>query len=140
MMKSLVGPYTQAALAEVNWWADKIGPAEITSIYIGGGTPTLALDSVTEILTLIRNKFRLTGDICIETNPSDVNALTIQKLHDANISLVSLGVQSFQSENLKVIGRDYEPDIAEHALAQLVNSGFASVNVDLMFALPGQTS
>ena len=69
----LVGPYTQAALAEVDWWADKIGPAKITSIYIGGGTPTLAMDSVAKILSLIRKKFRLTGDICIETNPSDVN-------------------------------------------------------------------
>ena len=135
----LVGPYTQAALAEVNWWADKIGHAEITSIYIGGGTPTLALDSVARILTLIRKKFRLTGDICIETNPSDVDDITIQKLHDLNISLVSLGVQSFRSENLKIIGRNYESTVAEHALTLLVNGGFASVNVDLMFALPGQT-
>jgi len=138
--KMLVDPYTQAALAEINWWADKIGPAEITSIYIGGGTPTLALDSVAKILALIRKKFRLTGDICIETNPSDVNDTIIQKLHDANISLVSLGVQSFYSKNLKIIGRNYEPDIAEHALTRLACGGFDSVNVDLMFALPGQTS
>ncbi|MCJ7666104.1 MAG: radical SAM protein [Actinobacteria bacterium] len=137
--EALLGPYTQAALAEVDWWADKIRPAEITSIYIGGGTPTLALDSVAKILARIRKKFHLTGDICIETNPSDVNEITIQKLHDANISLVSLGVQSFCSENLKIIGRNYEPNIAEYALALLANSGFASVNVDLMFALPGQT-
>lgn len=135
----LVAPYTQAALTEVNWWADKIGSAEITSIYIGGGTPTLALESVTKILALIRKKFRLTGDICIETNPSDVSDITIKKLHDANISLVSLGVQSFCSENLKIIGRDYEPNIAEHALTLLANGGFDSVNADLMFALPGQT-
>jgi oxygen-independent coproporphyrinogen III oxidase len=135
----LIEPYMQAALTEVNWWADKIGPAEITSIYIGGGTPTLALDSVIEILALIRKKFRLSGDICIETNPSDVDDVKIQKLHDADISLVSLGVQSFRSENLKIIGRNYEPDIAERALTLLSNGGFASVNVDLMFALPDQT-
>ena len=69
-----------------------------------------------------------------------MNDITIQKLHDANISLVSLGVQSFLTENLKIIGRNYEPDIAEHALDMLANGGFASVNVDLMFALPGQTA
>jgi len=135
----LVDPYMQAALAEVNWWADKIGPTEITSIYIGGGTPTLAMDSVARILALIRKKFHLTGDVCIETNPSDVDEITIQKLHNASVSLVSLGVQSFRSENLKIIGRNYEPIIAEQALTLLVDSGFASVNVDLMFALPGQT-
>ncbi len=135
----LVAPYTQAALAEVSWWADKIGPAEITSIYIGGGTPTLALDSVAKILALIRKKFCLTGDICIETNPSDVSGITIKKLRDVGVTLVSLGVQSFCSENLKIIGRDYEPNIAERALTLLANGGFASVNADLMFALPGQT-
>jgi len=135
----LVEPYTQAALTEVNWWADKIGPAEITSIYIGGGAPTLALESVTRILASIRKKFRLTGDICIETNPSDVDDATMQKHHNADVSLVSLGVQSFYSKNLKIIGRNYESSVAEHALTLLVNGGYASVNVDLMFALPGQT-
>ncbi|MFH1214851.1 MAG: radical SAM protein, partial [Candidatus Neomarinimicrobiota bacterium] len=70
--ESLVESYTRAAIAEVDWWADAIGPTEITSIYIGGGTPTLALDSVARVLKHIRERFRLTGDICIETNPADV--------------------------------------------------------------------
>jgi len=135
----LVDPYTQAALAEVNWWADKIGNAEITSIYIGGGTPTLAMDSIGKILASIHKKFRLTGDICIETNPNDVNYSTIQKLHNTGISLISLGVQSFCSGNLKIIGRNYDSTVAEHALTLLVDGGFTSINVDLMFALPGQT-
>jgi oxygen-independent coproporphyrinogen-3 oxidase len=47
-------------------------------------------------------------------------------------------VESFQPENLAIIGRDYEPIVAERALALLAESGFASVNVDLMFALPRQ--
>jgi coproporphyrinogen III oxidase-like Fe-S oxidoreductase len=136
----LVDPYTQAALAEVNWWADKIGPAEITSIYIGGGTPTLALGSVSSVLALVRKQFRLTGDICIETNPADVDDVIVRQLHDADVALVSLGVQSFRPENLAIIGRKYEPSVAEHALALLVESGFASVNVDIMFALPDQTT
>jgi len=138
--ETLVGPYTEAALLEVSKWAEKIGSAEITSIYIGGGTPTLVLDSIIKILALIRKKFHLTGDICIETNPSDVDELMIQKLHDADISLVSLGVQSFNSKYLKIIGRNYEPSIAENALSLLANGGFVSVNVDLMFALPDQLS
>ena len=137
--ESLVEPYTRAAIAEVDWWADAIGPAEITSIYIGGGTPTLALDSVASVLARVRERFRLTGDICIETNPADVDAETVRRLHDVGVALVSLGVQSFQPENLATIGRDYEPIVAERALALLAESGFASVNADLMFALPRQT-
>lgn len=137
--ESLVEPYTRAALAEVDRWVETIGPAEITSIYIGGGTPTLALDAVAHILERIRQRFHLTGDICIETNPADVNAETVSRLHNMGVALVSLGVESFQSRNLGVIGRDYEPLTAERALVLLTGSGFASVNADIIFALPGET-
>lgn len=136
----LVEPYTRAALAEVDWWAATIGSAEITSIYIGGGTPTLALGSIARVLAHVRQRFRLTGDICIETNPADVDDTTVRQLRDAGVVLVSLGVQSFRPENLKLIGRRYEPSAAEHALELLTQSGFASVNVDIMFALPDQTA
>jgi oxygen-independent coproporphyrinogen-3 oxidase len=56
------------------------------------------------------------------------------------VELVSLGVESFQPENLATLGRDYQPVVAERALALLAESGFASVNVDIMFALPRQTA
>jgi oxygen-independent coproporphyrinogen-3 oxidase len=138
--QELLEPYTRAALAEVDWWADTIGPAEITSVYIGGGTPTLALDSVARVLTRVRKRFRLTGDICIETNPADVDEETVQRLHSAGVALVSLGVQSFHPRNLALLGRRYEPPAAERALALLAQGGFASVNVDVMFALPGQSA
>ncbi len=144
--ESLVEPYTRAALAEVDWWANAIGPAKITSVYIGGGTPTLALDSVARVLRRVRERFRLTGDdgspadICIETNPADVNEETVQRLHDMGVALVSLGVESFQPGNLAAIGRDYQPIVAERALALLAESNFASVNADIMFALPHQTA
>ena len=138
--EALVEPYSRAALAEVDWWANKIGPAEITSVYVGGGTPTLALDSVARVLMRVRKHFRLTGDICIETNPADVDDETVQRLHDMGVELVSLGVESFQPENLAVLGRNYKPIVAEHALALLAESNFASVNADIMFALPHQTA
>jgi len=137
--ESLLEPYARAAIAEVDWWANAIGPTELTSVYIGGGTPTLALDSVHQVLRHVRERFRLTGDICIETNPSDVDEATVRHLRDMNVALVSLGVESFQGEKLAVLGRHYEPVVAERALALLAESGFASVNADIMFALPGQS-
>ena len=133
-------PYTQAAMAEVDWWANTIGPAEITSIYIGGGTPTLALDSITSVLERVRERFHLSGDICIETNPADVNSEVIARLHEMGVALVSLGVESFQPRHLATLGRDYQPAVAERALSLLAESHFASVNADIMFALPGQTA
>ena len=138
--ETLIDPYTRAARAEVDWWADRIGPTEITSVYIGGGTPTLAMDSVASVLERVRERFRLTGDINIETNPSDVDPVIVQQLHNAGIACVSLGVQSFQTEKLALIGRRYHPDTAERALELLARSGFASVNADIMFALPGQST
>jgi len=135
---TLVAPYTRGALAEVDRWADAIGPAEVASIYIGGGTPTLALDSVAEILARVRARFRVTGDICIETNPADVDKAVVGRLRDAGITLVSLGVQSFMPAHLAFIGRRYDPAVAVRALELLAQGGFASVNVDLMFALPNQ--
>lgn len=137
--ETLVEPYTRSALAEVDWWANTIGAAEVTSIYIGGGTPTLVLNSVARVIARVRERFRLTGDICIETNPADVDNTIVERLQDAGVTLVSLGVQSFHSQHLKTLGRRYEPSIAEQALAQLAEGGFASVNTDLMFALPGQS-
>jgi menaquinone C8-methyltransferase len=138
--ESLVEPYTRAAIAEVNWWADTIGPTEITSVYIGGGTPTLTLDSIDHVLRHVRKRFCLSGDICIETNPADVDTETVKRLHDMGVSLISLGVESFQAENLAILGRDYTPIVAERALALLADSSFASVNADIMFALPHQTA
>jgi len=138
--ETLVEPYIRAALAEVDWWADKIGPTELTSIYIGGGTPTLVLSGVATVLAHVRERFHLTGDICIETNPIDVDDVMVHQLHNMDIALVSLGLQSFHPKHLAVMGRSYEPSVAEHALALLAEGGFASVNADIMFALPGQTA
>ena len=137
---ALVEPYTHAALAEVDWWADEVGPAEVTSVYVGGGTPTLALPSIALMLARVRERFRLSGDVCLETNPADVDDAVVAQLHEAGVSLVSLGVQSFRATYLATIGRRYSPETAERALSLLVHGGFASVNADLMFALPGQTA
>jgi len=136
--ESLVEPYTQAALTELDLWAERIGRPEVGSVYVGGGTPTLAMDSVSRVLERMRALFDVTGDVCIETNPADVTALTVAELHRAGVALVSLGVQSFKPGNLEVIGRRYEPDTARSALRMLSSAGFASVNADIMFALPGQ--
>jgi oxygen-independent coproporphyrinogen-3 oxidase len=136
----LVEPYTTAALAEIDLWAKSIGRAEVTSIYIGGGTPTLAMDSVSRLLDRARERFDVTGDVCIETNPADVTEQTVSDLHDAGVALVSLGVQSFRPESLRAVGRHYDPESARRALRLLADSGFASVNADIMFALPGQTT
>jgi oxygen-independent coproporphyrinogen III oxidase len=135
-----VEPYERAALAEVDRWAALSAGAEVTSVYIGGGTPTLALESVGRIVARMRGRFRVTGDVCIETNPADVDATLAGRLREAGVALVSLGVESFHVRHLATLGRSYSPAAAELALRRLVDGGFAAVNVDLMIALPGQSA
>lgn len=138
--ESLVDLYTRAAIAEVDWWANAVGPTEIASVYVGGGTPTLALDGVARVLAHVRKRFRMTGDIGVESNPADVSPETVQRLRDMDVALVSLGVESFKPQSLAMLGRDYEPVVGERALAFLAEGGFTTVNADIMFALPGQTT
>ena len=133
----LVEPYVQSAIAEIDWWAAHTGAPQLTSIYVGGGTPTLALPGVRRILDHARRRFELGGEVCIEANPSDVSPEVVRQLRAAGVGQVSLGVQSFGARSLELLGRGYQPDAAKQALGLLTASGFRGVNVDLMFALPG---
>ena len=137
--ETLVGPYTRAVLSEIEQYYLRLGKIEISSIYIGGGTPTTLIDELGIIIKSIREKFTITGDICVETSPSDLDEDIIRKLKDFGVDLISIGAQSFDDKFLKVLGRNYTADKARSAVILALSSNFKSVNVDLMFALPGQT-
>ena len=137
--KSLVEPYLEAMLMEIERYHAHLGGIEISSIYIGGGTPTNLIDELEVILRRIRDCFVVTGDICIETNPSDTSEETVRKLVDYGVGLVSLGVQSFDDRYLQLIGRNYTAEVLHPTIELLLSYGFKSVNLDLMFALPGQS-
>jgi len=137
--KNLVRPYLEAILAEIEQYYNRLGRIKITSIYIGGGTPTNLIDELGVILGRIRDRFIITGNICIETTPSDLNEETVSKLVSYGVNLVSLGVQSFDDKYLQLIGRNYKASILYPVIELLLSSNFKSINIDLMFSLPGQT-
>lgn len=83
--RKLAGPYLQALLEEVEQYYNRIGKAEITSIYIGGGTPTNLIDELGTVLSRIRERFHLVGDICIETNPEDITGKTLISCFNAGL-------------------------------------------------------
>lgn len=136
--KNLVGPYTRAVLSEIEQYYLRLGKIQISSIYIGGGTPTTLIDELGVILKSIREKFAIAGDICIETSPSDLNEDIIRKLKGFGVDLISIGVQSFDDEFLKILGRNYDAAKAYSTVNLALSSNFKSVNIDLMFALPEQ--
>lgn len=110
-----------------------------TSLYIGGGTPTLCMDTLEHILPRMRDTLHLDGDLCIETGPNACDARTIERLHRLHVNMVSIGVQSFQPSLLQYLGRNTSTEHLESVIQRLLQAGFDSVNLDFIFAIPGQT-
>lgn len=114
----------------------------ISSLYIGGGTPTLVWDELERFLAGLRRDLPLTGELAIETNPTSITPDLVRRMQDAGIDLVSLGVQSFDDSQLRILGRSYSSDILDERISQVTAGGFSGVNLDLMFAFgsdPGPT-
>ena len=138
--ETLAASYLAAVLAEIDLYYEQLGQIEIGSVYIGGGTPTTMLDELALILAHLRKRFSLKGDIAIETIPTDLDAKSLVNLKDMGISLLSIGVQSFDERYLKLIGRSYPARVLAPVISKAMTAGFETVNIDLMFALPGQTT
>ncbi len=115
---------------------------KLSTLYIGGGTPTalsapqleVLLDGLTENLDL-----SVLEELTIEANPGDLDADKIAVLKQSPVNRVSLGVQTFDDKMLKKIGRSHlEKDIYEN-IDRLKLAGFDNISIDLIYALPGQT-
>ena len=109
------------------------------SLYIGGGTPTTMLDQLGPMLDGFHKVFDITGEVALETTVGDITSDTVARLRAIGISVLSLGVQSFDDRLLRTIGRTYGGDAAHEAVVTAQAGGFQSLNIDLMFCLPGQT-
>jgi oxygen-independent coproporphyrinogen-3 oxidase len=137
---ALVPRYVKAMHAEIDRYFSLLGAVEVDSIYIGGGTPTTILDELGPILEHIRRRFGHKGIIAVETTPDDLDPENLCKLRALGVNLLSIGVQSFDDRYLKLIGRKYRASILGPVISSALSAGFDTVNLDLMFALPGQTT
>lgn len=116
--------------------------AEAKTIYIGGGTPSLMnKKQIAGILDCIRQRFGISEDaeITIEANPGTVHADFYKHIRDLGINRLSLGVQSFDDRDLKVLGRIHTSDEALASFEQARKAGFDNISIDLIFGLPEQT-
>ena len=114
----------------------------VETVFIGGGTPSLlSSDDIKRIMDCIRENFNLASDaeITIEGNP---NSITDEKLNaylEAGINRLSMGIQSFDNSVLNVLGRLHDKNQATSAYQKARRAGFKNINLDLMFAIPGQS-
>lgn len=142
MGRSLTVRYLQSLKKEIGLYASLYQGETLTSIYCGGGTPTLLpAEAIASVIALCRCHFSCSEDleITVEANPGTVSQESLAALKKAGVSRISLGVQSFSQEELGLLGRI-------HGIAEIYNAweaarlaGFDNINLDLIYALPGQT-
>ena len=140
---ALQQPYVEALLADLDsqhqWWSDR----PIASIFIGGGTPSLFEERwISALLEGIAARATLSShiEITLESNPGSAESAQFVGYHAAGVNRLSIGVQSFNDDALRALGRVHSGDEARRALDLVSDAGFTRWNIDLMHGLPEQDS
>ncbi len=135
--------YVQALLADLRQQILLTAGRALQSIFIGGGTPSLFRGAaIAELLQGIRKAVALAQDveITLEANPGTVDAAHFAAYREAGVNRLSIGVQSFNANQLQALGRIHSPEQVVQAFDMAKKSGFENINLDLMFGLPQQTT
>ncbi|MDX2170285.1 MAG: radical SAM family heme chaperone HemW [Deltaproteobacteria bacterium] len=115
----------------------------VQTVFFGGGTPSLfAPESIAAVLDAVRSLWKLAGpdvEITLEANPGTVDRARLRGFRGAGINRISFGVQSFHPAHLARLGRIHSAAQAIDAIGAAREAGFANLNLDLIFAVPGQT-
>jgi oxygen-independent coproporphyrinogen-3 oxidase len=139
--RSQTGRFCEAILRDLDQQCASLTLLPET-IYFGGGTPTALTTSQLEFLLIgFRERLDLSSlaEWTIEANPGSVSARKAALLRKLGVTRVSLGIQSWDDELLKLLGREHNSQQAEQSFHILRAAGFSNISVDLMFGLPGQT-
>lgn len=133
--------YVDALLLELAHWGDVYDRPSVSSVYFGGGTPSLLPPNVINALgSSIRRNFALKPDVemTFEGNPETVGAMdTLQAIKDIGVTRLSMGVQSLDNAQLAALGRRHRVRDVYRAIEQAHVIGFGNINLDLIFGLPG---
>lgn len=151
--RSRVGAFLAALANELRLRAEALdarcgppgsaGRLPLASVYLGGGTPSLlAAAEVTALLALVRERFGLADDaeVSLEANPGPDERGDLAGFSAAGVTRVSFGAQSLDAAELRRLGRRHAPGDVAAAVAAARSAGIDSVNLDLLYDLPGQTA
>ncbi|MGH8666989.1 MAG: radical SAM family heme chaperone HemW [Burkholderiales bacterium] len=134
--------YVDALTADLEQFLPRIWGRPVYTIFFGGGTPSLfSPQAIDAVLQAVRARVRLdaAAEITLEANPGTADAGHFEGYRAAGVNRLSIGVQSFDDANLAALGRIHDGAQARQAI-ELAQRHFANVNIDLMYALPSQTS
>lgn len=132
--------YVEALRKELTMLGERLPGIELDTVFFGGGTPSfIEPELLASVLREIRAGFtvRKGAEITLEANPSSIDAERARIWRDAGFNRVSIGVQSLEPDCLQFLGRVHDAERAREAVAEVRAAGFASVNCDLIYAIPG---
>ena len=132
--------YIDLLCREINLRAHQAS-AHIDTIFIGGGTPSLMTPSqASRVMESIFSSYSVmdNAEISMEVNPGTADLTKLRAYHSAGINRLSIGVQSFDDDELQLLGRIHTADQARQIYQMARDAGFRNINLDLMSALPGQ--
>lgn len=142
LQPEVVKTYCRAIKAEL---ASLASGVTISTIYVGGGTPTVLPTS--ELLAILNGAYAMASwrdgpppdvEISVEANPGTINSQQLKALADAGVNRLSIGVQSFDDGVLQSLGRIHTAKQAQEAFYMARQAGFNNINIDLMCGVPGQ--
>jgi len=140
--EDVIKDYFEALSQEVRESAKDYSDKVVKTIFFGGGTPSFPNEEyICGILDDIRNNYKLldTAEISLELNPGTASYGKIKRYKEAGFNRLSIGVQSFDNDELKRIGRIHDSEAALRTFEDARKAGFDNINLDIMSALPGQS-
>lgn len=132
--------FINALKKEAELRTDYLSGNTISTIYLGGGTPSiLTVKEIESVLNHIRRLFILEdkNEITVELNPDDISRDYLRELHSFGVNRISIGIQSWRDEDLKMMNRRHTADQAAESLVNAINEGFENISVDLIYGIPG---
>ena len=135
--------YLQALYKEIDWTSSLFNLKEhlVDTLYFGGGTPSLLTPGEVEgLLSRIGSSYELSekAEITLELNPTAQDKININGYRSAGINRLSIGIQSFDEQNLRFLGRLHSAREAELSFIRAREAGFDNISIDLICGLPGQ--
>lgn len=134
--------YLLALEEEFKVAAQKYGRLPVATVFIGGGTPSaLPEDAVMRLMAMARARFALDegAEVSVEANPGTLTREKLRAWRDSGVNRLSIGLQAAQPRLLQLLGRAHNVEDAGQCFEWARSAGFRNVNLDLMYALPGQT-
>jgi len=135
--------YVQALLKDLELELPLVWGRTVHTVFFGGGTPSLfSAEQIAALMSGFRGLLRISpeAEVTLEANPGTTEHDSFTAYGDAGVNRISLGVQSFNDDHLSGIGRIHGRAEAERAVAAIHRSGIQNFNIDLMYALPGQSA